>query len=431
MDPFSPPNQRLCHHPPVRTLSVGILPVIAWVVWVIGVACDGTAEPSPATPGPSPTTTPAPGATPAPPDLPPLPALSFETVATGFERPTFVTGAGDGSGRLFVVEKRGTIQVVRDGQVAAQPFLDIRSHITDSGNEQGLLGLAFHPRFAENGRFFVFYTAASGGANTLAEYRVSASDPNRADPATGRVLLAIPDQYSNHNGGMLAFGPGGYLYIALGDGGGAGDPLRSAQDLRNPLGSILRIDVDVPGSAGLAYGIPPDNPFVARADARGEIWAYGLRNPWRFSFDRETGDLWIADVGQNEREEVNFAAAGSPGGVNYGWSIMEGTRCYRPANGCDRSGLTLPVFEYTHDDGCSITGGYVYRGAAFPALRGAYFAADYCTGSAWALRWRGSQLQVDRLPGFPRGISSFGEDDAGELYIVRDSAGTLERLVAR
>lgn len=410
----------------MRTLSTAVLP---FTLWALGVACDGTADTPAATPTPPPIETPAP--TPAPPDLPPLPAISFEPVARGFERPTFVTNAGDGSGRLFVVEKRGTIQLLRASQRAPHPFLDIRDRVTANGNEQGLLGLAFHPRFAENGRLFVYYTAASGGANTLAEYRISPTDPDRADPESGRILLTIPDQYSNHNGGMLAFGPDGYLYIALGDGGGAGDPLRSGQDLANPLGSILRIDIDAPPAPGLAYAIPPDNPFLNTPGARPEIWAYGLRNPWRFSFDRQTGDLWIADVGQNEREEVDFAPARSPGGANYGWSIMEGTRCYRPANNCDRTGLTLPVFEYTHDDGCSITGGYVYRGLAFPALQGAYLAADYCTGNAWALRWNGLSLQVDRLPRFPDRITSFGEDDAGELYIVRDGAGTLERLVAR
>ncbi|PFG73644.1 PQQ-dependent sugar dehydrogenase [Tepidiforma thermophila] len=415
----------------VRAPSLGILP---FVIWLIVVACDGTAG-APA-PGPAPSATaqapaaaPSPAPTPAP--LPPLPGIVVERVAGGLQRPTFVTGAGDGSGRLFVLEKRGTIRIVRDGAVLPEPFLDIRSRVTSSGNEQGLLGLAFHPRFAENGRFFVYYTAADGGANTLAEFRVSSTDPDRADPASARVLLAIPDRYSNHNGGMLAFGPDGYLYIALGDGGGAGDPLRAGQDLANPLGAILRIDVDAPPASGLAYAIPPDNPFLGREGARPEIWAYGLRNPWRFSFDRQTGDLWIADVGQNAREEVNFQPAGSPGGQNYGWSIMEGTNCYRPASGCDRTGLTLPVFEYTHSDGCSITGGYVYRGAAFPALRGAYLAADYCTGAAWAIRRQGETFRADRLPDFPTGISSFGEDDAGELYIVRDQPGTLERLVVR
>jgi glucose/arabinose dehydrogenase len=426
MAPFSAPNRCLCHHAVVRALSIGILP---FVVWVIAVACDGTAD-APA-PEPTPAQSPAGSGTPTTPALPPLPGIAFERVAAGFQRPTFVTGAGDGSGRLFVLEKRGTVRIVRGGQVADEPFLDIRSRVTSSGNEQGLLGLAFHPRFAENGRFFVYYTAADGGANTLAEFRVSSADPDRADPASGRVLFAIPDQYSNHNGGMLAFGPDGFLYVALGDGGGAGDPLRSAQDLANPLGSILRIDVDAPPAAGLAYAIPSDNPFVGRAGARPEIWAYGLRNPWRFSFDRQTGDLWIADVGQNAREEVDFQPAGSPGGQNYGWSIMEGTACYRPTSGCESSGLILPVFEYTHSDGCSITGGYVYRGAAFPALRGAYFAADYCTGAAWAIRREGERVRADRLPDFPTGISSFGEDDAGELYIVRDQPGTLERLVVR
>lgn len=415
-------------------MSARALAILPFVVWILAVACDGTADPAPSpTPHqPAPAASPGAGAPPPaqPTVLPPLPALGLERVAAGFERPTFVTGAGDGSGRLFVLEKRGTIRTVRNGTVASQPFLDIRSLVRSSGNEQGLLGLAFHPRYTENGRFFVYYTA-SDAANTVAEFRVDPADRDRAQPAPVRILLAIPDPYTNHNGGMLAFGPDGYLYIALGDGGGAGDPLRAGQDLANPFGSIFRIDVDAQPATGLAYAIPPDNPFVARPGVRPEIWAYGLRNPWRFSFDRETGDLWIADVGQNAREEVNVEPAGFPGGANYGWSIMEGTRCYRPATGCDTAGLVLPVFEYTHDDGCSITGGYVYRGQAFPALRGAYLLADYCTGAAWALRWQGETLTADRLAPFPGGISSFGEDDAGELYIVRDQAGTLERIIAR
>lgn len=411
----------------MRSFGLGILP---FVIWVIGLACDGTdTAPAPGTP-PVATPTPSAGGTPSAP-APGLPELAFEQVADGFERPTFVTAAGDGSGRLFVVEKRGTIRIVRDGQVLPAPFLDIRSLVRSSGNEQGLLGLAFHPEFPANGRFFVYYTA-SNADNTLAEFRVSASDPNRADPASRRVLFAVPDDYANHNGGMLAFGPDGYLYVALGDGGGSGDPLGAGQDRTTLLGKLLRLDVDGAPAPGLAYAIPPDNPFASAGDGvRREIWAYGLRNPWRFSFDRETGDLWIADVGQDDREEVNFEPAGSPGGRNYGWSIMEGTRCYRPSSGCATGGLTLPVFEYTHDDGCSVTGGYVYRGSAIPALRGAYLLADYCTGAAWALRFSGSRLESTRLDDFPGSISSFGEDDAGELYVVRDQEGALYRLEAR
>lgn len=421
----------MCHDLSVRALTLGILSL---VIGGIALAC----APAPDAPAPTPpaspplTDSPRPGTPPAPPaaELPALPALAFERVASGFQRPTFATGAGDGSGRIFVLEKAGTIRIVRDGDLDPTPFLDIRSRIRSSGNEQGLLGLAFHPDFATNGRFFVYYTA-NDAANTVSEFRVSPNNPDRADPASGRVLLAIDDPYANHNGGMIAFGPDGYLYAALGDGGGGGDPLEAGQDLANPFGSIFRIDVDATGPGGLPYAIPAQNPFVGRADARPEIWAYGLRNPWRFSFDRETGDLWIADVGQNEREEVNFQPADSPGGENYGWNIMEGTLCFSPATGCDQTGLTLPVFEYTHDYGCSVTGGYVYRGQAFPALQGAYLLADYCSGSAWALRWRGTELEVTRLPDFPTGISSFGEDEAGELYIVRDRAGTLERIVAR
>ena len=358
---------------------------------------------------------------------PPDPAqVRLVEAASGFERPLYVTHAGDGSDRLFVVEQAGRIWILQDGERLQTPFLDLSNVVTGVGqgySEQGLLGLAFHPDYADNGRFFVNYTDRSGNT-AIAEYRVSADNPDRADPGSGQILLTAEQPYPNHNGGQLAFGPDGYLYIGLGDGGSGGDPQGNAQNTWTLLGKILRLDV----SGGEApYLTPPDNPFTSGLGA-GEIWAYGLRNPWRFSFDRHTGDLWIADVGQNAREEVNFQPAG---GQNYGWSIMEGTNCYRPASGCDRTGLVLPVFEYTHSDGCSITGGYVYRGAAFPALRGAYLAADYCTGAAWAIRRQGDEFRADRLPDFPTGISSFGEDDADELYIVRDQPGTLERLVVR
>lgn len=404
---------------------------LPFVVWLLLVACDDRDEtppaPSPTATAPAPPTTPSTGeATPTPAGTPaPLPDAELEEVASGLARPTFVTHAGDGSGRLFVLEKQGRIRVIEDGRVLPEPFLDITGVVKSSGNEQGLLGLAFHPDYERNGRFFVYYTAQDND-NTVAEYRV-AGDANRADLRSGKELLAVADKYSNHNGGMLAFGPDGYLYIAMGDGGSSGDPDDNGQDLLAFLGKILRIDVD----SGDPYAIPESNPFIVRSNARGEIWAWGLRNPWRFSFDRETGDLWIADVGQNKYEEVNFQPAGSKGGENYGWAVMEGTHCFRPSSGCDTTGMTTPIFEYDHGEGCSITGGYVYRGEAHPALTGIYLFTDYCTGNLWATRQVGGTFDTEQIGRLPGSISSFGEDEAGELYAVRDSEGAVYRVVAR
>ena len=404
------------------------LPFIAWLLLV---ACDDRDDQQP---GPSPSTTASPApttpatgeATPAPPGTPaPLPVVALEEVASGLARPTFVTHAGDGSGRLFVLEKQGRIRIIEDGELLAQPFLDITNVVKSSGNEQGLLGLAFHPGYPQNGRLFVYYTAQDND-NTVAEFHVS-SHPNRADPLSGKQLLAVADKYPNHNGGMLAFGPDRLLYIALGDGGSAGDPDDNGQDLLAFLGKILRIDVD----SGDPYAIPESNPFIARSTARAEVWAWGLRNPWRFSFDRETGDLWIADVGQNKYEEVNVQPAASTGGENYGWAVMEASHCFRPAEGCDTTGMTLPVFEYDHGQGCSITGGYVYRGQAYPALTGAYLFTDYCSGNLWATRQADGEFETEQIGRLPGSISSFGEDEAGELYAVRDSEGAVYRVVAR
>lgn len=372
-----------------------------------------------APPGMSPTTEaePSPAALPA--------ELVFERVTAGFERPTFVTGAGDGSGRLFVVEKAGRIRIVEGGRLLPEPFLDIDDRVKSSGNEQGLLGLAFHPDFERNGRFFVAYTA-NDDANTLAEFR-AAPGADRADAASERVLLAIDDFASNHNGGMVAFGRDGYLYFGTGDGGGGGDPQRNGQNLGALLGKILRLDVD---GGETPYGIPRDNPFAALEGARPEVWAYGLRNPWRWSFDRDTGDLWIADVGQNAFEELNFQPASSDGGENYGWNVMEGSSCFR-ASSCDRDGLVLPVFAYGRDDGCSVTGGYVYRGRSEAALRGVYVFTDYCSGNLWLTRrLADGRFETAQHGSAPEGISSFGEDDAGELYAVADRGGALYRVRA-
>ena len=350
-------------------------------------------------------------------------SIALELVTDQVRNPVFVTQAGDGSARLFVVEKTGTIAIVKNGQRATTPFLDISSLITSNGSEQGLLGLAFHPKYAENGMFFVYYTA-SNGDNTVARYNVSAT-PDAADLQSGLVLFAQPDPAANHNGGMLAFGPDGYLYVGLGDGGGAGDTYGNGQNRATLLGKLLRINVD----RGEPYAIPANNPWLNGGDARPEIWAYGLRNPWRFSFDRATGDLYIGDVGQNQYEEIDFQPAGTPGGRNYGWNIREGMHCFRSET-CTTDGLTDPVAEYTHAEGCSVTGGYVYRGTAIPALVGTYLYGDYCSGTIWGLRRTASGAwQSSTLLSTSANISSFGEDQNGELYVV-DLGGKIYRVVA-
>ncbi len=350
------------------------------------------------------------------------PAIALEPLPARLERPVHITHAGDGSGRLFVVEKRGRIVALRDGVASPTSFLDISSLVGSSGSEQGLLGLAFHPRYRENGRFFVNYTDRAGDT-VIASYQVSA-DPEVADPTSGRVLLSVDQPAANHNGGLVLFGPDGYLWIGLGDGGGAGDRFGNGQNRQTLLGKMLRIDVD----HGDPYGIPPDNPFAGSADTRPEIWALGLRNPWRYAFDRQTGDLYIADVGQNAWEEVDVQRAGSPGGENYGWPLMEGKHCYRSS--CDSSTYVAPVAEYGRDGGCSITGGHVYRGARVPSLWGRYVFGDYCSGRMWALdepvpgAWR-----LVELPRTGLQISSFGEDEAGELYVAGYGDGRVYRIV--
>jgi len=354
-------------------------------------------------------------------------AVVFTQIADGFARPLLVTHAGDGSNRLFVVEQGGNIYVIENGKRLETPFLDVSDSISPEAygagySERGLLGLAFHPQYAENGRFFINYTDLAG-TTILARYTVSADDANTADPASVEVLIAQEQPFPNHNGGHLAFGADGYLYIGLGDGGAAGVPLLAGQDLGTWLGKILRLDVN--GDAGFA--VPQDNPFVGQVDALPEIWAYGLRNPWRFTFDRITGDLFIGDVGQNSWEEVNFQPASSPGGENYGWNLYEGLHPYNgeraPVN------MTLPIAEYNHSEGNSVTAGYVYRGEAIPELQGAYFYGDFGTGTIWSawrdtgLNWR-SSVFLDSS-GFT--ISSFGEDEAGEMYVV-DYNGSLHRF---
>lgn len=350
--------------------------------------------------------------------------VSLVPLFNGLTSPVFVTHAGDGTGRMFVVERAGIIKVAVNGQIQPTPFLDIQSLINSSGSEQGLLGLAFHPNYASNGRLYVYYTA-SNDDDTLARYQVS-GNPNQANSASGSVLFNIHDDFANHNGGMLAFGPDGFLYVALGDEGSGGDPKNNAQNLNLLYGKLLRLNVDGQ-DPGLQYAIPASNPFSNQAGKRGEIWAYGLRNPWRFSFDRSTNAMMIGDVGQGMWEEVDYQPPGSAGGQNYGWNLMEGAHCFA-GNPCSSAGLTLPVAEYSHAAGdCSITGGYVYRGTQSPPLVGAYLYADFCTGKIWTLRQNGGVWTSELLIDTTINVSSFGEDQAGEVYVV-GLGGTVDRI---
>ncbi|MEO8099076.1 MAG: PQQ-dependent sugar dehydrogenase [Acidobacteriota bacterium] len=338
--------------------------------------------------------------------------IRLNQIVTGTSAPTDIQSAGDGTDRLFLAEQGGRIRILRAGALLPQVFLDI-SALVSSGNERGLLGLAFPPGFAQSQRFYVDYTNRDGNT-VIAQYRVSANR-DVADPASAVILLTIPQPFANHNGGQVRFGPDGFLYIGLGDGGSGGDPQNNGQNLNALLGKLLRIDVE---SAPGTVRIPPSNPFVNRAGARGEIWAYGLRNPWRFSFDRANGDLWIADVGQDNYEEVNYQPSESPGGEDYGWRIMEGLHCYNPSN-CNMQGLTLPVAEYSHaGSACSITGGFVYRGQMWPGLRGTYIYADYCSGRIWGLDRSGSNWVTRVLLDSGLGITTFGQDEAGEVYLA-------------
>lgn len=358
-----------------------------------------------------PATSDSPSTTPAPVTSFPDPgAYTWQEVISGLQRP--VDLQPDGSGRLFVIEKVGRIRILQNGQLTPTPFLDISDRVNSNGNEQGLLGLAFHPQFAQNGRFFVNYT--DGSHNIVARYQLS-SDPNVADPNSEVKLLSIDDPFPNHNGGVLAFGPDGYLYAGLGDGGSQGDPFGNAQNTKALLGKILRLDVN----SGDPYAVPPDNPFG------NEVWAYGLRNPWRFSFDKSTGDLYIGDVGQNTWEEIDFLPKGSPGGTNFGWNFREGAHDY---NGGGPAGMVEPVAEYSHaEGGCSVTGGYVYRGS-MPEWNGLYMYADYCSGKIWGLIHSGNNWQSQQLFDLDVPLTSFGQDEAGELYLLSDN-GSIFKLV--
>ncbi len=349
------------------------------------------------------------------------PRIRLDPFVDGFDSPLYATHAGDDSGRLFVVEKHGTIRIVRDGKRVEQPFLDITDRVGSDASERGLLSVAFHPKYRENGLFFVDYTDKNGDT-VIARFKVT-SDPNAADPASEQVLLNIKQPAPNHNGGLVKFGPDGFLYIGMGDGGRAGDPWGNAQNPDALLGKLLRIDVD----NGQPYAIPADNPF-RNGGGKPEIWATGLRNPWRFSFDRADGRLYIADVGQDQIEEVDVQP-GNAAGLNYGWNVTEGQSCYGQSS-CDKAKFTLPAAQYTHADGCSVTGGYVYRGAAFPPLTGVYLFGDYCSGRIWGMRETGGAWNAQELLTAPFQIASFGEDQAGELYIAAIDKGTIFKIVA-
>ncbi len=351
--------------------------------------------------------------------LPNASAYNWSQVSDGFKRPLDLQHAGDG--RLFVVEQAGRIWVVADGLRQDPPFLDIRSRIGSDGNEQGLLGLAFHPRFAENGQFYVNYTDL-GGDTVVARFTVS-PDSGNADPASESRLLTIDQPYANHNGGGLAFGPDGYLYIGTGDGGSGGDPLGNGQSLNTLLGKVLRLDVD----GAEPYGVPPDNPFAGSGEVYQEIWAFGLRNPWRFAFDPATSDLYLGDVGQGDWEEINYQPSASSGGENYGWNLREGLHSF---SGDAAPGMVDPVVEYGHDQGCSVTGGVVVRDPALPEWDGVYLYGDYCSGRVWGLLPGGdSGWQSQLLFDTDFNITAFGQDAAGAAYLI-DHRGGVYRLTA-
>jgi glucose/arabinose dehydrogenase len=346
--------------------------------------------------------------------------LTLAPVVKGLKEPTFVAGPPDGSNRLFVLEREGRVRVAdANGQLKPTPFLDVSDN-TSTGTEEGMLGLAFDPAFTQNGYVYVDYTAKDASVQVV-RYTVSPSQPDQVDPATAETVMAIPKQSKYHNGGMLAFGPDGYLYISVGD----NEQSEQAQILTSVYGKILRIDVD----SAQPYAIPPSNPFVSQPGARGEIWSYGLRNPWRFSFDRTTGDMWIGDVGDAKWEEVDFQPASSHGGENYGWPMNEGTECV-DADHCHDPGLVAPLVTYGHNMTCAIMGGYVYRGPTAPGLAGKYLYGDLCAGGVFTLR-NGPDPSGNRIElGYqPIKITSFGEDPAGDVYVVDMQGGAIYRIM--
>ena len=351
------------------------------------------------------------------------PAIRLQRIVGGFEMPLDARFPDDGSGRLFIVEQRGRVLVMKNGALLSTSFLDWRSKVSCC-DERGLLGLAFPKNFAQKQHFYINYTDTSGNS-VVSRVRVS-GDPDRADANSEEVLLQVTQPFANHNGGNLVFGPDGLLYIGFGDGGSGGDPQNNGQRLGTLLGKMLRIDVE---SGQSPYTSPPSNPFVNMTGARPEIWAYGLRNPWRYSFDRETGDLWIADVGQNRAEEVNFQPAASKGGENYGWRRFEGLQCYPPGSNCDPTGVTMPILEYGRGLGLSVTGGFVYRGSRYPALRGWYLYGDFGSGNLWGVQRSGASWDNRLLLATGAAISSFGEDPSGEIYLV-DYRGSISLITA-
>jgi glucose/arabinose dehydrogenase len=363
---------------------------------------------------------------PAPVPVPAPVTLALRQVATGLDNPVFLT-APAADARLFIVERAGRIRILQNGLVSSLPFLDISGRVSTAG-EGGLLSMAFHPQYATNGQYFIYFTDTAG--DIVVERRSVSPNPRQSDPTSALEIIRIAHPgFTNHYGGLVAFGPDGYLYLGTGDGGSAGDPPRNAQNLGSLLGKMLRLDING-ATAGAPYAVPATNPFANERARRGEIWAYGLRNPWRYAFD--AARLYIADVGQDRREEVDIAAA-SQGALNYGWNIMEGTLCYSAAS-CDSTGLTAPAFEYDHGaadaNGCSITGGYVYRGQALPELAGRYFYSDYCAGflKSFLAAGAGALEQIDwRIPDIGR-VVSFGRDADGELYLVTDG-GTIHKII--
>ena len=385
----------------------------------------GTSSPAPSSASPLPS---PPGST-----IPPLQSgpdrLRVELVTSGLVDPIGITHAGDDSGRLFVNERGGRIMVIEaDGSLRAAPFVDLSSRLV-AGGERGLLGLAFHPDFEQNGRLFVHYSRAGDGATVVSELQAS-PDRATADPSE-RVVLTLAQPFANHNGGQLAFAPDGYLYVGLGDGGSGGDPFGNAQNPDVLLGKILRLDIDSAPAAGRGYAIPPDNPYAAEGSAPGaglpEIWAIGLRNPWRFSFDLRLGDLYIGDVGQGAWEEIDRQPADSTGGENYGWNVMEGRHCFQ--DGCDQTGYVKPIAEYPTSAGCAVTGGYVYRGADQPDLQGVYVFADYCSGVIFTLQVDEGTITPKQVLESGLQVSAFGEDQEGELYLADLGGGGIYRVL--
>ena len=376
-------------------------------------------------------------------------SLSSIQIANGFTKPVYVCQPPGDNDRLFVLEQKGIIKIIKNGKTVRKPYADLRNKVHNPitpGDERGLLGLAFHANYQNNG--FVYINYSDKNDHTIVSRFRVASDPDRLDTKSEKVLIKLKQPFSNHNGGHMEFGPDGYLYISVGDGGKWGDPYNNAQNLGNLFGKILRIDVDT----GDPYAIPDDNPFINNEDAKDEIWLYGLRNVWRFSFDWGKGDVYLGDVGQDLWEEIDFVAAENAGGQNFGWRVMEGNHCYNPKEDCEPTGV-LPIFEYPNDanymkiltgmdepnvDGCSVTGGYVYRGSAISELQGTYFFADYCSGNIWTFKEKNGkatefQNRTEEISlgggGFTNYISSFGEDNNGELYIV-DYNGIIFKLTA-